>query len=185
MRPVAEAAGLFMGGCERMLLWYRLVTARSFGLSNSGGLMAINQWLSEYKEDMSRSLQAGETVAEIIRAFALAVEQRATSGYSYLDTSLLPYPKDVIKSSFIFALKHTHDDVIKNNFKVCLLCLPDWQDGVEDGVKNPSIGMDLSTATPAQLDRTLQLLREHARWGKVALAEANKIKDELAAQGLW
>jgi len=147
--------------------------------------MAIYQWLSEYKEDKSRSTQAGEAVAVIIRAYALALEQKGTSGYSYLDTNKLPYPKEVIKDSFIFALKNSQNDKIKENLKVGLLFLPDWQDDVGEGIKGFASEIDISAATSAQLNSIQQVLLEQMKWNEVALVEANKIKEELAAQGLW
>lgn len=147
----------------------------------------LDQWLAEWRADKTLKPEVGEAVAIVLRAYGVALEQKAASGCAILDANKLPFPKDAIKNSLIIALMNSKNEKVKEHMKVGLMFLPDWQDGVGAGVKT-------SALSPAsydgmsdidKLNAIAPLFHEHKKWLDVSFVESQRIKDELVAAGLW
>jgi len=149
--------------------------------------MAIWNWLFKKKATETQSPTTDPVISAIaiMSDYGRALEMKSASGYTYCDASNLPYPKDIIKNALITVLRGVEDPQFREQVKTGIILLSDWQDGVEGGVRNPLLNYDKSTGIPQDLEAMSKYAQEVVKWGKIAMSESERVKDELIAEGLW
>lgn len=149
--------------------------------------MAIGNWLWDKKTNGAQISTTGPTVSAItiVSDYGRALEEKSASGHIYCDTKRLPYPKAVIKDALITILRGAEDPQFREQVKVGLIMLSDWQDGVEEGVGKTLLNYDESTGAPQDLEAMSKDAQEIVKWSEIAMSESQRVKDELVAEGLW
>lgn len=149
--------------------------------------MAILNWLFKKKATETQSPTTDPVISAIaiMSEYGRALEMKSTSGYTYCDAKCLPYSKETIKDALITVLRGAEDPQFREQVKIGLIMLSDWQDGVEEGLRTPSLNDDASTWTDQDLETMGKYVQETAKWGEIAMSESQRVKEELIAAGLW
>lgn len=121
----------------------------------------------------------------IVRAYGQALAEHAQSEYSFQSASKLPYSKSAIKEALICALRDTTDSTLREQLKIGLLELSNWQDDIVEGVRKASPRNDIAAVTGEQLEAMQNDLREIMKWNEISLVESEKTRKELQGMGLW
>lgn len=147
--------------------------------------MSVVSWLRRRLSGASFEEALNDNYELIVRAYGQALAEHAQSGFAFQSASELPYPKSKIKVALITALRCTKDSKVREQLKIGLLELSNWQDDIVDGVRKISSKNELASATAEQLEAIQNNLRETVKWNEIYLVEADKMKKELMAMGLW
>jgi hypothetical protein len=103
-------------------------------------------------------MSSANNIEEIIHAYSRVMEE--TTGVSFYDTNLLPYPKDEIAAALLTAIKLTDDVQQKEVLKVGLIHLACFQAGI--GEEPLELMPNLSKMQEISDTAQLELLATHS-----------------------
>ena len=146
----------------------------------------LNRILNRSKSHQPNAIELTvETAIKIIQDYGALLESATHAPGCVVDASNLPHPKQRIKQALIMALRSTTDPQRREQCKVGLIYLADWQEGV--GVA--PVGLDPrkldSNATTLELaEQVLSARAGMSKWDQVVKAERAAVELELKKLGL-
>ena len=127
-----------------------------------------------------------ETAIKIIQDYGAVLESATHTPGSVVDARNLPHPKQLIKQALIVALQSTTDPQKREQCKVGLFYLADWQEGVGDApVRLDPRKFDLNATTLVLAEQVLSQRAAVEKWDRLVKAEREAVDVELKKLGLW
>jgi hypothetical protein len=143
-----------------------------FGRAKSGQVTTTDLTLEEAKK--------------IIQDYGPALESSTHAPGCIVDACYLPHPKERIKQAFIVALRSTTDPQKREQCKVGLLYLADWQEGVGDMPVGLDLRkMDLNADARELADQVISQRAGMEKWDGIMKAEREAMELDLRRLGLW
>ena len=147
----------------------------------------LDRIFNRTKSDQQTAIELTfETAIKIIQEYAALLESATHAPGCVVDARNLPHPKQRIKEALIVALRSTTDPQKREQCKVGLIYLADWQEGVGDApVGLDPRKLDPNATTLELAERVLSARAGMDKWDQVVKAEREAVELELKKLGLW
>jgi len=158
-RGFIDSLGMLMANVAMITIFYRLVRGK----------------------DNSTEPASTKEVEKIVHQYGEILQHASPAPGSVADQDKLPYPKEVIKTALITALRHNADSHQKDALEAAYLGLANWQPDVGDTDQ----GFDLTNVdTMLEPSELLAMHESSQHWEQIVQSEEESLYAELRALDL-